>query len=47
MKSKNLVAKHMEQFNKPKTFINRKKAAKLGYHKHKAHHTAPSSFFVL
>lgn len=31
----NLVAKHMEQFNRPATFIDRKKESKSGYSKHK------------
>lgn len=45
MKTKNnLVAKHMEHFNKPKTFVDRKKAIKSGYFKHKACQIAPSSF---
>lgn len=32
----NPVAKHMETFNKPKTFQDRKKAKKKGYIKHKS-----------
>ncbi|MFB9887389.1 DUF7230 family protein [Balneatrix alpica] len=31
----NLVAKYAEQFNQARTFIDRKKAAKAGKHKHK------------
>lgn len=33
----NLVAKHMEQFNRPATFIDRKKESKAGYTKYKNH----------
>jgi len=32
---RNLVAKHSPQFNKSAVFINRKKAHKNGYQKHK------------
>lgn len=31
----NLVAKHMEQFNRPVTFTDRKKESKAGYNKYK------------
>lgn len=31
----NLVAKHMEEFNRPATHVNRKKNMKNGYAKHK------------
>lgn len=31
----NPVQKYMEEFNKPKTFKDRKKASKNGYQKHK------------
>ena len=31
----NLVAKHMEQFNRPATFTDRKKESKSGYSKYK------------
>lgn len=31
----NFVAKHMHDFNKSQTFIDRKKNAKRGYNKHK------------
>ncbi len=34
-KINNLVAKHMETFNKPKTFVDRKKRQSKGYTKHK------------
>lgn len=32
----NLVAKHMNTFNKAHTFVDRKKNAKKGYIKHKS-----------
>lgn len=32
---RNFVAKHMNDFNKSQTFIDRKKEAKRGYSKHK------------
>lgn len=35
MKNQNPVAKHMEQYNKPKTFECRKTKNKQGYSKHK------------
>lgn len=31
----NPVAKNMEKFNRPATFVDRKKAASRGYSKHK------------
>lgn len=31
----NLVAKHMEDFNRPATHVDRKKKMKSGYSKHK------------
>jgi hypothetical protein len=35
MKANNLVAKHMRQFNKASTQVDRKAAAKRGYSKHR------------
>ncbi|WP_180106028.1 MULTISPECIES: hypothetical protein [unclassified Acinetobacter] len=32
---RNFVAKHMNDFNKSQTFVDRKKNAKRGYDKHK------------
>ena len=32
---RNFVAKHMNDFNKSQTFVDRKKDAKRGYSKHK------------
>ena len=32
---RNFVAKHMNDFNKSQTFVDRKKNAKRGYSKHK------------
>ena len=32
---RNFVAKHMNDFNKSQTFVDRKKDAKRGYNKHK------------
>lgn len=34
-KRPNPVAKHMERFNRPATFLDRKKANKRGYQKHR------------
>lgn len=36
----NLVQKHMETFNKPKTFVDRKKEMKNGKQKHKGRYDA-------
>jgi len=35
MKERNIVAKHARRFNKAVVMIDRKKAAKRGYRKHK------------
>lgn len=35
MKKRNPVAKHASSFNRAKTELNRKRAAKKGYQKHK------------
>ena len=35
MKINNLCAKHMNTFNKPQTHVDKKKASKDGYVKHK------------
>lgn len=45
-KVNNLVAKHCETFNKPKTFVDQKKRNKKGYCKHKGEHCAPLSFWL-
>lgn len=34
----NLVAKHMEEFNRPATHVDRKRNMKSGYSKHKGRH---------
>ena len=39
MKDRNLVAKHARQFNKAATFVDRKRAAKKGYTKHRKSYT--------
>ena len=35
VETRNFVAKHMNDFNKSQTFVDRKKNAKRGYSKHK------------
>jgi len=44
MKNKNPVSKHMETFNKPKTFDCRKSKQKSGYSKHKKSGNNPDFF---
>ena len=45
----NFVAKHMNDFNKSQTFVDRKKNAKRGYAKHKkgGYSNEYPSFFML
>lgn len=39
VKIHNFVAKHMNDFNKSQTFVDRKKNAKRGYSKHKGRYS--------